>query len=63
MKCLYCDKQIDLVKDHYAHSVTHGVYFHLPCFNEYELLVRNKEVKNLYDTDELRSLSTARSKR
>lgn len=61
MKCFYCDKDIDLVNGHYAHSVTHGIYMHIPCWEKYESLLSQGKVKHLYDKDELRSLSNNRT--
>ena len=45
MNCFYCEKEIDLAKDEYFRSVTHGIYMHLPCLREYEKRLQQGEFK------------------
>lgn len=38
-RCFQCRKSVDTTRpaeEPYVHSVTHGVYFHLGCWEKYE---------------------------
>lgn len=56
-RCFFCDKKINLVTDRYFRSVTHQILMHLKCFIKYEKLINEGKIKQLYDKEELQSLS------
>ena len=47
-KCYYCGKPVDTINEYYFHSVTHDIYFHLPCSDKYETEVRTGKIKPYY---------------
>jgi len=47
-KCYYCNKPVDVINEFFFHSVTHNVYMHLPCFEEYEDKLTKGKIKSYF---------------